>query len=60
MSAAKKDQLPKVLLGMLCGIIAVPVGCFVSGLIRSGKVPAMAQPLSMTGKGMPTSMWSPP
>ena len=33
MSTVKKEQHREVLLGMLCGIVTIPVGCFVSGLI---------------------------
>ncbi len=33
MSAVKKDQHKEVLLGMLCGIVTIPIGCFVSGII---------------------------
>lgn len=32
-SAVKKEQQKDVLLGLLCGIVTIPVGCFVSGLI---------------------------
>lgn len=33
MGAVKKEQHREVLLGMLCGIVTIPIGCFVSGLI---------------------------
>ncbi len=33
MGAVKKEQHREVLLGMLCGIVTIPVGCFVSGVI---------------------------
>ncbi len=29
----KKEKHPAVLLGLLCGIVTVPVGCFVAGLV---------------------------
>ena len=29
----KKEQHKEVLLGLLCGIVTIPLGCFVSGLI---------------------------
>ena len=32
-SAVKKEQHREVLLGILCGIVTIPVGCFVSGII---------------------------
>ncbi len=33
LSATKKEYHGKILLGLLCGITTVPVGCFVSGLM---------------------------
>lgn len=33
MSAVKKEQHKSLLFGMMCGICAIPVGCFVSGLL---------------------------
>ena len=33
MGAVKKEQQKEALLGLLCGIVTIPVGCFVSGLI---------------------------
>ncbi len=32
LGAVKKEQHESVLLGMLCGIVTIPVGCFISGL----------------------------
>lgn len=29
----KKEQHDKLLLGLLCGVVAVPIGCFVAGLV---------------------------
>ena len=29
----KKEQHPELLLGLLCGIVTIPVGCFVAGLV---------------------------
>lgn len=33
LGAVKKENHPNVLLGLLCGIATIPVGCFVGGLI---------------------------
>jgi len=33
LSAVKKEQHEGVLLGFLCGIVTIPIGCFISGLI---------------------------
>ncbi len=37
----KKEKHPAVLLGLLCGIVTVPVGCFVSGLVLKIPVPTL-------------------
>ena len=29
----KKDQHPELLLGLLCGIVTIPAGCFIAGLV---------------------------
>lgn len=60
MSAAKKDQLSHVLLGMLCGIIAVPVGCFVSGLMLGlgvGKTLLNLLPLTVFAVIIALGLW---
>lgn len=31
----KKEQLKSMLTGMLCGVVTIPVGCFVSGIIMN-------------------------
>ncbi len=41
----KKEKHPAVLLGLLCGIVTVPVGCFVSGLVL--KIPVLTLLLNM-------------
>lgn len=33
LKSAKREHLPDIIKGLLCGICTVPVGCFVSGLI---------------------------
>lgn len=33
LSIVKKEQHDKLLLGLLCGVVAVPFGCFVGGLV---------------------------
>ena len=40
LGVVKKEQHDKLLLGILCGVVAVPVGCFAGGLVY--RVPFMA------------------
>ncbi len=42
MSAVKKEQHREVLLGLLCGIVTIPIGCFVSGVICKIPIGALA------------------
>ncbi|MBR3994461.1 MAG: ethanolamine utilization protein EutH [Clostridia bacterium] len=35
LNTVKKEQYREVLLGLLCGMVTIPVGCFVSGLMMS-------------------------
>ncbi len=37
----KKEQHSSILLGLLCGIVTVPVGCFVSGLMLKLPIPLL-------------------
>ncbi len=41
----KKEKHPAVLLGLLCGIVTVPIGCFVSGLVL--QIPVLVLLLNM-------------
>ena len=40
LGVVKKDRYNDMFLGMLCGIVTIPIGCFVSGLVL--KIPMLA------------------
>ncbi len=45
LGVVKKEQHDKLLLGLLCGVVAVPVGCFVAGLVC--RIPLLALVLDL-------------
>ena len=46
MGAVKKEQRKSVLLGILCGVCTIPVGCFVGGLISGLEITTLLINLS--------------
>lgn len=46
LGCVKKEMHPSLLLGLLCGIVTIPVGCFVAGLLL--KLPILSLLLNLT------------